>query len=190
MLPNTKLLVIFSFLIIVVGSGLLWFGLKPQSVFQSTNPSTPIVDSTQVATLSAQENNLGVLVTKVVDGDTIKIESGETVRLIGLDTPETVDPRRPVGCFGKEASNKLKSLVEGKRVILEKDISDTDKYKRLLRYIYLPLGDNQLLFINDYLIREGFATALTYPPDVKYTNQFLEAQREAKNQSRGLWGSC
>lgn len=139
-------------------------------------------------------SNESVLVTKVIDGDTIEVEGGEKVRYLGVDTPETKDPRKPVQCFGKEASNKNKELVEGKRVILEKDITDTDKYNRLLRFVFLPLGPStgsgQLLFVNDYLIREGYAQVLTIPPDIKYSEQFLEAQRKAREQKKGLWGKC
>lgn len=148
-------------------------------------------------TLNKNEINIsssGVLVTKVIDGDTIEVEGGEKVRYLGVDTPETKDPRKPVQCFGKEASNKNKELVEGKRVILEKDITDKDKYNRLLRFVFLPLGPStssgQLLFVNDYLIREGYAQVLTIPPDVKYSEQFLEAQRMAREQKKGLWEMC
>ena len=140
-----------------------------------------------------KENNIsfsGVLVTKVVDGDTIEIEGGEKVRYLGVDTPETKDPRKPVQCFGKEASNKNKELVEGKRVILEKDVTETDKYNRLLRHVFLDLGDGTRLFVNDYLIREGYAQVLTIPPDVKYSEQFLEAQKQAREQKLGLWNKC
>lgn len=76
-------------------------------------------------------------VAKVIDGDTIMANDGMTIRLIGIDTPETVDPRRPVGCFGKEASNFTKQLLLGKQISVEKDVSETDKYGRLLRYVYL-----------------------------------------------------
>lgn len=76
-------------------------------------------------------------VVRVIDGDTIEIEGGDRVRYIGIDTPETVDPRKPVQCYGQEASNKNKELVEGKTVELEKDVSETDKYGRLLRYVWL-----------------------------------------------------
>lgn len=132
----------------------------------------------------------GVLVTKAIDGDTLEIEGGQRVRYLGVDTPETKDPRKPVQCFGKEAARKNKELVEGKRVILEKDITDTDKYNRLLRFVYLPLEDGTMLFVNDYLIREGFAKVLTIPPDVKFAEQFLEAQRKAREGSLGLWKMC
>jgi micrococcal nuclease len=125
------------------------------------------------------------LVTKVIDGDTIELENGQKVRYIGIDTPETVDPRRPVGCFGKEASDKNKELVLNKKVQLIKDVSETDKYGRLLRYVYV--ND---IFVNNTLVREGFANASTYPPDVKFAQQFKKAEEEARNQGKGLWGSC
>lgn len=125
------------------------------------------------------------IVGKVVDGDTIKLTNGQTVRYIGIDTPETVHPAKPVQCFGKEASSKNKELVEGKEVRLEKDISETDRYGRLLKYVYV--GD---IFINDYLVRNGYAYASSYPPDVKYQSQFLEAQKEARENQRGLWANC
>lgn len=145
-----------------------------------TIPSTPTPADTLGETTQAE-----FLVTKVVDGDTFEIESGERVRLIGIDTPETVDPRRPVGCFGYEASNVTKGLLEGKRVKMEGDLTDRDKYGRLLRYVWL---DN--LFVNEYLVREGFAQSSSYPPDVKYQGLFDAAEIEARESKRGLWGSC
>lgn len=147
------------------------------------------------STSPANENVIGiagesVIVSKVVDGDTIETENGRIVRLIGVDTPETKDPRRSVGCFGKEASNETKKLLLNKEVILQKDVSETDKYKRLLRYVFLPLDNGQMLFMNDYLVREGFAKVLTYPPDVKYNEQFRQAEKAAREDKRGLWGRC
>ncbi|KKS14312.1 hypothetical protein A2617_03910 [Candidatus Daviesbacteria bacterium RIFOXYD1_FULL_41_10] len=124
-------------------------------------------------------------VVRVVDGDTIEIAGGKTVRYIGIDTPETVDPRRPVGCFGKEASDKNKELVEGRQVKLVKDVSETDKYGRLLRYVYV--GDT---FVNDFLVRNGFAKSSSYPPDIKFQEQFREAENEAREGNKGLWAGC
>lgn len=173
---NTKLLVIFISLLILVGFILL-FSFNFSSNIHTTN-------------YLSQATNSGVLVTKVVDGDTIEIEGGEKVRYLGVDTPETKDPRKPVQCFGKEASNKNKELVEGKRVVLEKDISDKDKYNRLLRFVFLDLGNGSRLFVNDYLIREGYAHVLTIPPDVMYSEQFLAAQKQAREQKKGLWDKC
>lgn len=193
MRSNTKLLIAASSLIIFSGFGFLWFGLKPTVLLNTPIPKpTPIVATSPAATDSA---TLGIegdkaLVTKVVDGDTIILENGKTVRFIGMDTPETVDPRRPVGCFGKEASNETKSLLSGKVVILQKDVSDIDKYGRLLRYVYLPLENGQILFVDDYLVREGFARVYTYPPDIKFNEQLRQAEIEAKNAKKGLWGRC
>lgn len=125
-------------------------------------------------------------VVRVVDGDTIKVTVGGkevTVRYIGINTPETVDPRRPVQPFGKEASERNKNLVEGKLVRLEKDVSETDRFGRLLRYVYV--NDDM---VNATLVREGFAHAVSFPPDVKYQDMFRQLEREAREAKRGLWG--
>lgn len=124
-------------------------------------------------------------VKRVVDGDTIELTDGRKLRYIGIDTPETKDPRRPVGCFGKEASDKNKEIVEGKEARLEKDVSETDKYGRLLRYVWV--GD---LFVNEYLVKNGYAHASTYPPDVKYQDVFRQAEIYARDNRLGLWSSC
>ena len=194
MWQNTKLLISLSIAVIIFGLGMLWFGLQPPPAQQpSQSPtSTPITESLPIATSSATEGIEGerAVVSKVVDGDTIELQNGLTVRFIGIDTPETVDPRRPVGCFGKEASNETKKLLSDREVILQKDVSEVDKYKRILRYVFLPLRNGQTLFVNDYLVREGFAKVLTYPPDVKYNEQFRQAEKEAKEAGKGLWGRC
>jgi micrococcal nuclease len=120
-----------------------------------------------------------------VDGDTIEVNIGGDlykVRYIGIDTPETVHPTRGEEPYGKEAATKNKELVEGKIVTLEKDISETDKYGRLLRYVYV--GDT---FVNAELVRLGYAQVVTYPPDVKYQDLFLQLQKEAREEGRGLW---
>ncbi|MBI2593490.1 thermonuclease family protein [Candidatus Daviesbacteria bacterium] len=192
-----KTLVLTAVLIssVFISSLLIWQGLnldikeEQPEVLGSLNP---VEEEIKLSTPSAQAQK-SFLVTKVIDGDTIEIKSDPKtlkVRLIGIDTPETVDPRRPVGCFGKKASAETKRLIEGKQVILTKDVSETDKYNRLLRYVFLPIGDGENLFINDYLIRQGFAKILTYPPDIKYDSRFLQAEKEAKDNLRGLWGQC
>ncbi len=132
------------------------------------------------------------MVTRVIDGDTIEIEGGKKVRYIGIDTPETVHPSKSVQCYGKEAAEKNKNFVEGKRVRLEKDISETDKYGRLLRYVYLPAGKTGVdeIFVNKVLVQEGYAFSSTYPPDLKYQDVFLTVEKEAREAGRGLWGSC
>lgn len=124
-------------------------------------------------------------VARVIDGDTIEIEGGERVRYIGIDAPETVDPEKPVECFGREATDGNKKLVEGKMVRLEKDATDRDKYNRLLRYAYV--GDT---FVNLELVKLGFATAAAYPPDTKYQKEFSSAEQEAKKSKSGLWTAC
>lgn len=137
-------------------------------------------------------------VIKVIDGDTFEIEGGQKVRMIGIDTPETLHPRKPVQCFGKEASNLTKDMIQGKMVRLEKDVSETDRYGRLLRFVYLqnlsptPLPTGQLheVFVNAYLIKEGFAFAVTFPPDVRLSDQFKELESEARYNKKGLWKDC
>lgn len=121
-------------------------------------------------------------ITNVIDGDTFTIEGGKVVRMIGIDTPETVRPSKPVQCYGKEASLKTQELLEGKEVKLEKDVSETDKYNRLLRYVYI---DD--IFVNEYLVKEGYAKSSSYPPDIKYQDKFIEAQKKAQEENKGLW---
>jgi micrococcal nuclease len=136
--------------------------------------------------LAATPSNLQeAYCSRVVDGDTIVVQIGMDefkVRYIGIDTPETVDPRRPVGYFGKQASQKNTELVLARTVRLERDVSDVDKYDRLLRYVYV--GE---VMINAELVRLGYAKASTYPPDVKYSMLFTQLEREARNAKVGLW---
>lgn len=127
-----------------------------------------------------------VLVAAAVDGDTIELADGSRVRYIGIDTPETVHPSKPVQCFGKEASDFNRLLVEGQPVRLERDLTDIDTYGRLLRYVYLEDGT----FVNLELVRQGYASVVTYPPDVAHAAEFQAAQREAREAGRGLWSAC
>ena len=127
-------------------------------------------------------------VVRVVDGDTLKIlKDGEevTLRLIGINTPETVDPRTTVQCFGYEASDKGKELLSGKRVRLEADPSqDTlDKYGRTLGYIYTEDG----VMYNKWMIENGYAYEYTYRSAYKYQTEFKEAQQYAEDNELGLW---
>ena len=190
---RTLWLIIISLFLIFAGILLVTFSfstkpqISPQSV-STSKPDTEYEAQGETATLGTKnvtpQGEL-VRVTRVVDGDTIEIEGGQTVRYIGIDTPETVHPQKAVECFGREASNKNKELVEGKMVQLEKDISETDKYGRLLRYVYA-----NGVFINELLVKEGFAHASSYPPDIKYQDLLNSAQEEARSQSRGLWAGC
>ena len=127
-----------------------------------------------------------VYVSRAVDGDTIVVQAGGgeyRIRYIGIDTPETVAPGRPVEHFGKEAWERNKALVEGKVVTLEKDVSETDRYGRLLRYVYVD-G----VMVNAVLVEEGYARSSSYPPDVRHQELFTRLEREARNARRGLWG--
>lgn len=158
--------------------------LLPQNYLQvspSPQPTAVLGEQTVGASASAQ-------VVRVVDGDTVRVLlNGEekTVRLIGLNTPETVDPRREVECFGKEASNRAKELLTGQSITLEQDETqgNTDKYDRLLRYIRLADGR----IFNQVMIEEGYAYEYTYDLPYKYQAEFKQAQTEAQNAKRGLW---
>ena len=129
-------------------------------------------------------------VVRVVDGDTIHVQLGATrekVRYIGVDTPETKDPRRPVGCFGQEASAFNERLVGGELVRLVRDVEPRDRYGRLLAYVYRARDD---LFVNAELARLGYAQPLSIPPDVRFADRFAALAREARQQRRGLWAAC
>lgn len=124
-------------------------------------------------------------VVNVVDGDTIKVDfNGEvtTVRFIGIDTPEVNHPTEPVQCFGEEASQNTKDLLENKTVKLEQDVSETDRYGRILAYVWI---DDVL--INEQIVREGYAFSSPYPPDVKYQDKLDAAEAYARENNMGLW---
>jgi micrococcal nuclease len=135
-------------------------------------------------------------VVRVVDGDTIVIDRGfgeERLRYIGVDTPETVAPGSPVEWMGPEASAANKALVEGREVVLERDVSEVDRFGRLLRYVWLQDGSvagaaSGWLLVNLALVARGFAQVSTFPPDVRYVDLYLEAQRRARDEGLGLWG--
>jgi len=122
-------------------------------------------------------------VSRVVDGDTVVLRGLGTVRLIGIDTPETVDPRKPVQRFGKEASAALRSMIGGRDVLVEYDQDRTDKYNRALVYLYLSDGT----FVNLEMVRQGFAHAYVKYP-FREMSRFRAAEREAREAERGLWG--
>jgi len=126
-------------------------------------------------------------VVEVVDGDTINVEMDGTVyavRYIGIDCPETTHPYEPVEWMGPEATEADRQLVENTIVYLEKDVSETDRYGRLLRYVFLADGT----FVNAELVRLGYAQPVTYAPDVRHQNLLLKMQQEAMEAGRGLWG--
>lgn len=181
------LYLVATFIIFALGITFAYFISQRNPITQAARPTVSQTKGVAVSKPSVDDesNTPGTLVTKVIDGDTIEIEGGQRVRYIGVDTPETVHPDIKTECLGAAASAKNKELVEGKHVHLEKDVSETDKYGRLLRYVYI-----NNLFVNDYMVREGFANASSYPPDIKYQDQFTSAEVEARENNRGLWGSC
>lgn len=155
-------------------------GITSQQLLGSAVPPAPVSSPPE------RIPNGFVMVAAAIDGDTIRLADGSRVRYIGVDTPETVHPSKPVQCFGKEASDFNRGLVEGRPVRLERDITDTDHYGRLLRYVYLADGT----FVNLELVRQGYASVVTYPPDVAQTTTLQAAQQEARSAGRGLWSAC
>ncbi len=165
------------------------------------NPSAPAADPDPVSqtpsinesptppqqeSLSTAVDTVPVTVTRVVDGDTIEVALGgktEKIRLIGVDTPETVHPTRGEEPYGREASNFTKTRLDGNQIGLEFDVEERDRYGRLLAYVWL--GD---VLFNEVLVFEGYAQVATYPPNVKYVDRFTVAQKAAREANRGLWG--
>lgn len=175
--------------VIFILGGLSALGYNTSLFFKSSIPpaakqsaiSAGVATSSGAIAAGAETAVVG----RVIDGDTIELTDKRKVRYIGVDTPESVDPRKSVQCFGKEAKEENQRLLDGKTVRLVQDVSDTDKYGRLLRYVYI--GD---VFVNDYLVRQGFARIDTVPPDVSRSGQFLDAEQEARREFRGLWNTC
>jgi len=170
--------------------GLTFVGLALNELQKSQNQK----DSTQANVLESESTETNFYpVTKVVDGDTFKIQdqtTEKTIRLIGLDTPETVHPTKPVECFGKEASNAAKQKLSNQKVKLLRDPtqSDTDKYGRLLRYVYLQDGT----LFNQWMIKEGYGFEYTYNLPYQFQAEFKEAETQAQEEKKGLWkdGAC
>lgn len=135
-------------------------------------------------------NNDGTFaVKKISDGDTFWIyngtEKGEKIRLIGIDAPESKNVfKKKQGYYGKEAKEYLTNLLKGERVKLEYDVDRTDQYGRTLAYVFLQDGT----FVNAELVKNGYAMVMTVPPNVKYAEEFVKLQREARENNRGLWG--
>ena len=127
-------------------------------------------------------------VQRVVDGDTIVVDGDERVRFIGMDTPETKDPRKPVQCFGKEAARRTEQLLPpGTPIVLVYDVDRFDRYGRTLAYVYRARDG---MFVNASLVRDGYAQVDTVPPDVAHADDFVALQRAARNAGRGLWTKC
>jgi micrococcal nuclease len=147
------------------------------------DPASDVPGSTAVAT--------NAVVERVVDGDTLELEIGgrhERVRLIGIDTPESVDPRRPVECFGPEAARHTAALVPpGTAVFVERDVEPRDDYGRLL--VYLRRASDGL-FVNIDLVEKGYAEPLRIEPNTLHAASIVAAARDAQRAGRGLWGAC
>jgi micrococcal nuclease len=158
---------------------------------QASSPTAPVKTGTApspaVTTPSPPAALETVRVVRTIDGDTIEVERSNKqrvqVRLIGVDTPETVHPSKPVQPYGPEASAYTKERLTGKTVQLEYDVERTDKYGRTLAYVWL----GQELF-NATLVQEGYAQVMTIPPNVKYADLFVQLQVKAREAKRGLWG--
>lgn len=130
-------------------------------------------------------------IVRVIDGDTVDVRfdrGEERVRLIGIDTPESVKPDSPVECYGKEAAAFTASLLPaGTTVRVERDVEARDDYGRLLAYV-VRASDG--LFVNLEIVREGYAQPLTIPPNIAHSSEFVEAARVAEASDRGLWSAC
>ncbi len=134
-----------------------------------------------------------IRVSKVIDGDTVELANGARLRYVGIDTPEEFDPRKPVQCYAAEAAAENKRLVEGKDIIVYKDISTRDIYNRYLGFVYLATtsaATSSELFVNAALVREGFAFAYPYKPDISKSAVFAEAEANAREANVGLWSHC
>lgn len=181
-------------------SSVLWADLLLEATSKTKTATSfvtisPVKEATKRITQDVQENkviadNTYYYVKSVTDGDTVKVVmSGkmETVRLLGIDTPETKDPRKPIQCFGKEATAHMEKLALNKYVRLESDPTqgDRDKYQRLLRYIYLENGTN----VNAEMVRSGFAVAYVRYP-VSQIEEYKKLQKTAMESNIGLWSVC
>lgn len=157
-----------------------------ESDLGSQDPQTAVQANLAIAGLGRETKNQKLFdVISVVDGDTIKVSELGTLRLIGMDTPETKDPRKPVQCFGKEASARATELLSGKKAYLEFDPTNRiDKYGRTLAYVYREDG----YFFNAEMIKEGYANSYTKYPHPKL-EEFNGYQKSAREGSKGLWAS-
>ena len=191
-MPYKKTVLLINSLFLLFS--ILFLNLKKTPIVSNNNS---VVDRAGVvATPEVLSQNSGVIsyakVIRVIDGDTIELDNGEKVRYIGINSPEMSDGGE---CFSTESTGKNSELVLGKTVQLEKDISDRDKYNRLLRYVYISKSNSEseegkLIFVNELLVREGYANVSTYPPDVKYKDTFINAERRAREEGKGLWEEC
>ena len=163
---------------------------SPTEAAPSTQASVPIATQPPLGLAPTGPTEEGRVV-RVIDGDTIVVEIAGVeyrVRYIGMDTPESVDPNSPVEPMALASSAANEALVAGKAVLLEKDVSDTDRYGRLLRNVWVE-REGALVLVGLELVRTGFAQVSTYPPDVMYVDALLSAEVDARTAAVGLWAS-
>ena len=137
------------------------------------------------ADISSQSGLDSANVIRVIDGDTIELDNGEVIRYLGIDTPETVHPDKPVECYGPEAAERNKELVEEKTVELLADGPNRDTYGRLLRYVFVD-GT----FVNGDLVWGGYALARSYGDSPRLYQTLVQLERAAREANRGLWSTC
>jgi micrococcal nuclease len=190
-LKEKQIVTIIIFLTILFISSFFPLKNNHKKVKISSTPDWLTTTSQQISIASSEAKFYSVI--RVVDGDTLVVDidgKNETVRLIGINSPEVNDPRKPVECFGREASNKAKEILTGKKVRLEIDSTqgDRDKYGRLLRYVFLEDGTN----FNQLMIEQGYAFEYTYHFPYRYQKEFKQAQKKAEEEGKGLWeeGRC
>lgn len=186
----TNRLLSFAVTLLLVAVGLLVSADKTTAPSSAATPTPAPVTENSTTTAPASTNPTFYAVDVVVDGDTLKVTidgKRQTIRVIGIDTPEVVDPRKTVQCFGKEASDQAKSLLTGGKVTLTPDPtqSDRDKYGRLLRYIGLEDGSD----FGRRMIADGFAHEYTYNVPYQRQADYKQAQHEAQATSKGLWAA-
>ena len=173
-------------IVLLIGYWLGWSGRVDVNLLNQWWPIALPSPSPQIlGNLIASSTSSATVVSRVIDGDTFELSDGQKVRYIGIDSPETKHPRKGIECFGQAASDYHRQLVEGRTVKLVKDVSDRDRYGRLLRYVYL---DDQ--FLNEELVRNGYALSSSYPPDVAQQELLRQAEMEARLNKRGLWAAC
>lgn len=191
-MDKKKFFLYIAFVVVLLGVGIYLLKTNKANVpLLSFNfPSLSSLDVTPTIPFATKSAEFAV-VKRVIDGDTIELTDGRKVRYIGIDTPELHHPTKKVQCFAREAMEKNKELVEGKTIEMKKDVSNTDIYKRLLRYVWIPATNSaQIVFVNEYLVKEGYAYAATFPPDVANASLFQKAAASARVQNKGLWSSC
>lgn len=182
----------FSFLRRALHTGIIFLFVACVVFFRGITIDTHR-DSARKHTAPRIENGVLYPVIRVIDGDTADVYingQNERIRLVGLNTPETVDPRRPVECFGLEASNKARDILMGQKVRIETDPTQSirDKYGRLLAYVFLSDGT----LFNKMMIEEGYGHEYTYRLPYKYQKEFRTAEHSARELKKGLWadGVC